>query len=272
VRTNHVHIVVYANQAPERVMTDFKAYASRKLNAGGFDGPERKRWTRHGSTRYLWHANHIEAAIRYVVHEQGEALVVYENTERTVSQPPVATGGAVKEMTGKYVARVTVDELPMLQIEDVEPPNPDREGGAHSSSAAYPSPDREGGQLSLGAASSLTVAAQPASSLLAAGASAQGIVYRMRHSVRLPARMRAPESPCGSQKTDHEPRWQDKNCRNPSNRTKGPFGVAAHVDGSARRVVMQHAPRAARFTKAMGTSQLEDRGDRSLRFCSRMAV
>ncbi len=145
VRTNHVHIVVYANQAPERVMTDFKAYASRKLNAGGFDGPECKRWTRHGSTRYLWHANHIEAAIRYVVHEQGEALAVYENTERTVSQPPVATGGAVKETMGKYVARVTVDELPMLQIEDVDqpdPPNPDREGGTHSSGAAYPSPDR----------------------------------------------------------------------------------------------------------------------------------
>jgi REP element-mobilizing transposase RayT len=124
VRTNHVHVVVYANQAPERVMTDFKAYASRKLSAGGFDVPERKRWTRHGSTRYLWHANHIEAAIRYVVHEQGEAMAVYENTERIVSQPPVATGGAVKETVGKYVALVPIDELPMLQIEDVEPPNP----------------------------------------------------------------------------------------------------------------------------------------------------
>jgi len=108
--------------------------------------------------------------------------------------------------------------------------------------------------------------------VLADGASAQGIENRKA----IPARAFGPEAAhCAAsdtQKTDHEPRWQDKNCRNPSNRTKGPFGVAAHVDGSARRVVMQHAPRAARFTKAMGTSQLEDRGDRSLRFCSRMAV
>ncbi len=78
VRNNHVHIGVCANQVPERVMTDLKVYASRKLNAGGFDVPERKRWTRHGSTRSLWHTKHVEAAIHYVVHEQGEAMAVYE--------------------------------------------------------------------------------------------------------------------------------------------------------------------------------------------------
>ena len=85
VRTNHVHTVVMAGAAPERVMTDFKTYASRKLNAGGFDTPERRRWTRHGSTRYLWHPTHVEAAIRYVVQQQGTPMAVYENTERAVA-------------------------------------------------------------------------------------------------------------------------------------------------------------------------------------------
>jgi len=35
------------------VMNDFKAYASRWRNRMGLDGPNRKRWARHGSTRWL---------------------------------------------------------------------------------------------------------------------------------------------------------------------------------------------------------------------------
>ena len=31
VRTNHVHVVVSADETPERVMKDFKAYATRRL-------------------------------------------------------------------------------------------------------------------------------------------------------------------------------------------------------------------------------------------------
>ncbi|MFZ4850786.1 MAG: transposase [Caldilinea sp.] len=85
VRTNHVHTVVMAGAAPERVMNDFKAHASRKLNDGGFDTPECKRWTRHGSTRYLWHPTYVEAAIRSVVQQQGTPMAVYENTERAVA-------------------------------------------------------------------------------------------------------------------------------------------------------------------------------------------
>lgn len=44
VRTNHVHVIVEAEVRPERVMNDFKSYASRWLNRLGRDGPERKRW------------------------------------------------------------------------------------------------------------------------------------------------------------------------------------------------------------------------------------
>src|SRR5271170_2995546 len=54
VRTNHVHVLVEAEARPERVMNDLKSYASRRLNQLGLDEADRKRWARHGSTRWLW--------------------------------------------------------------------------------------------------------------------------------------------------------------------------------------------------------------------------
>lgn len=77
VRANHVHAVVNAEASPERVMNDFKAYASRRLNRLGVDEPNRKRWARHGSTRWLWKPEHVSAAVQYVVSEQGEPMSVY---------------------------------------------------------------------------------------------------------------------------------------------------------------------------------------------------
>ena len=81
VRTNHVHVVVDAGPPPERVMNDLKSYASRRLNQLGLDQPGRKRWARHGSTRWLWNRAIILAAIRYVVDQQGDALAVYESPQ-----------------------------------------------------------------------------------------------------------------------------------------------------------------------------------------------
>ena len=78
VRSSHVHTVVGAEVRPERVMTVFKAYASRRLNGMGLDEPGRKRWARHGSTRWLWKPEHISAAIQYVVAEQGDAMSVFQ--------------------------------------------------------------------------------------------------------------------------------------------------------------------------------------------------
>ncbi|MCW5859701.1 MAG: transposase [Caldilineales bacterium] len=80
VRTTHAHVVVQAVAKPEKVMNDFKAYASRSLNQVGFENSERKRWTRHGSTLYLWKRDEVVAAIHYVVYEQGVPMAVYENT------------------------------------------------------------------------------------------------------------------------------------------------------------------------------------------------
>jgi len=82
VRTNHVHIVVDAELRPERVMNDLKSYASRYLNRLGLDDPARKRWARHGSTRWLWKQENVSAAIRYVVDQQGEAMAVFEAIEQ----------------------------------------------------------------------------------------------------------------------------------------------------------------------------------------------
>ena len=77
VRSRHFHAVVQAGDAPEKVVNDFKAYASRRLHKTGLDAPDRKRWSRHGSTRYLWKQEDLERAIKYVLHEQGALMAVY---------------------------------------------------------------------------------------------------------------------------------------------------------------------------------------------------
>jgi REP element-mobilizing transposase RayT len=77
VRTNHVHVVVVGDAKPERMMTEFKAYASRALNRTKARGARRKHWTRHGSTRWLNTEDSVRRAIEYTVDEQGEPMAVY---------------------------------------------------------------------------------------------------------------------------------------------------------------------------------------------------
>jgi hypothetical protein len=59
-------------------MNDFKSYASRSLNRLNSDESDRKRWTRHGSTRWLWTDEDVQDATRYVIEEQGEPMAVFE--------------------------------------------------------------------------------------------------------------------------------------------------------------------------------------------------
>ena len=82
VRTNHVHVVVHGVIAPEKIMETIKAYASRYLNKEKLDQDRTNRWTRHGSTRYLWKEEEIEATIQYVIYEQGEPMAFFENQDR----------------------------------------------------------------------------------------------------------------------------------------------------------------------------------------------
>jgi REP element-mobilizing transposase RayT len=77
VRTNHVHAVVEADVRPEKLMNEFKSYASRELNRLGRDGPGRRRWARHGSTRWLWEDGDVHKALRYFVEEQGEPMALF---------------------------------------------------------------------------------------------------------------------------------------------------------------------------------------------------
>ena len=77
VRSNHVHAVVEAETRPEKIMNEFKAYASRALNRLASDGPDRKRWARHGSTRWLWKDEDVRHALRYIIDEQGEAMALF---------------------------------------------------------------------------------------------------------------------------------------------------------------------------------------------------
>ncbi len=76
IRTNHVHVVVSADAIPERVMNTMKSWATRRLVEAGVLPIGTKAWTRHGSTRYLWKTDQVEAACQYVCEGQGADLRV----------------------------------------------------------------------------------------------------------------------------------------------------------------------------------------------------
>lgn len=77
VRSTHVHVVAETEDQPEKAMNAFNSYASRRLSNDGVDVPGRKRWSRHGSTRWLFQQADVVAAIRYVVEQQGQPMAVY---------------------------------------------------------------------------------------------------------------------------------------------------------------------------------------------------
>lgn len=77
-RTNHVHVVVTANnRSPEDVMDQFKAWCTRKLKAHDqcrLALGEKLRlnwWTQRGSKRQLHSQHAVDAAILYVQEGQG---------------------------------------------------------------------------------------------------------------------------------------------------------------------------------------------------------
>lgn len=75
VRSNHVHIVVTAQRhSAERVMNDFKAYATRALRRAQLVGPDQRIWSHHGSTKLLWNDDDVRRACAYVAEGQGRPL------------------------------------------------------------------------------------------------------------------------------------------------------------------------------------------------------
>lgn len=77
VRTNHVHLIVQADQAPEYVMGKIKAYASRNLNLLNPENKNRPYWTRHGSTIPIRAKDYLFFVMDYVVNQQGSKVACF---------------------------------------------------------------------------------------------------------------------------------------------------------------------------------------------------
>jgi len=75
VRSNHVHAVVHAPATPiERVLNAFKAAATLRLNKSFPAERNRRRWARHGSTRYLFEPDQVAEKVDYTLFGQGEPM------------------------------------------------------------------------------------------------------------------------------------------------------------------------------------------------------
>ena len=72
VQTNHVHVVVGAECAPEKVMNDFKTYATRRLRERVLVPKQAPLWTHHGSTKHLHSQTTLVAACNYVAENQAD--------------------------------------------------------------------------------------------------------------------------------------------------------------------------------------------------------
>jgi len=88
VRTEHLHVIVTAPGGDiDRVMADLKAAASFRLNRAYPAEKDRKHWTRHGSTRYVWNETQLAAIIDYVLNQQGEPMAVYRHPRLASLRP-----------------------------------------------------------------------------------------------------------------------------------------------------------------------------------------
>jgi len=69
-RSNHVHLVVGAQETPERVLVEMKAWSTRRLRETGVFPSTGKVWSKHGSTRYVWTETELERVCQYVLYGQ----------------------------------------------------------------------------------------------------------------------------------------------------------------------------------------------------------
>ena len=77
VRSNHVHVILSADRPPEQVLSQLKAWCSRRLSEQeglsvqkGSRNGRRRWWTEHGSTKWINDDNYLQNAIRYVNERQ----------------------------------------------------------------------------------------------------------------------------------------------------------------------------------------------------------
>jgi REP element-mobilizing transposase RayT len=93
VMANHLHVVVGVpgDPDPEKLLGDFKAWGTRRLNRGW--GRRAHWWTQSGSKRPKKTAAALKAAIKYV-RDQPYALVVWLDPEAAVWIEEEASGAA----------------------------------------------------------------------------------------------------------------------------------------------------------------------------------
>ena len=77
VRTEHVHVIVSAEEGPDSMIIRFKAAASKQMNSRNLDRGRRKRWATGGSTPGLWRPEQFWSALIYVIFEQGRPMALY---------------------------------------------------------------------------------------------------------------------------------------------------------------------------------------------------
>ena len=70
VRTNHVHLVVGADESSDRVLNSLKAHATRSLRKSSLLEEAQDVWARGGSKRVLWNDESLAATINYTVNRQ----------------------------------------------------------------------------------------------------------------------------------------------------------------------------------------------------------
>jgi REP element-mobilizing transposase RayT len=85
VRTNHVHIVLFADRKADRLLSELKARASRELSAKNIDAHP-NRWTRGGSKPSIFTEASLEGAIRYTLDEQGPRMAYYDASVKPKTQ------------------------------------------------------------------------------------------------------------------------------------------------------------------------------------------
>jgi len=81
VRVEHLHVVVETDRKVERAMADLKAWATRMLRRAAPEDVRRNYWARHGSTRYLFNRQSVQAAVVYVIKKQGTPMTTYLHPE-----------------------------------------------------------------------------------------------------------------------------------------------------------------------------------------------
>jgi len=86
VRSNHVHVLINAIDSPEKLLNDFKAWSSRRLSEAFSEPNVTKRWTRHGSTIYLWTEDQLGDKLKYVIEGQGDPMELYVHPELNSSK------------------------------------------------------------------------------------------------------------------------------------------------------------------------------------------